>query len=371
MIKFILEEDEGEVLEFADVYNRDQSRTDFDMSMLFSKWLGYKGGKVEIILVPYVDGSHMCTSMVQVLSLLFFVQDMQNDGILHGDFRGRNIVFMNNFVEDESNFLHWTGSGPAPWHAKKLETSSTNGEEGAAAETKQGADKNHFSIGSVAVIDPGEYPSIVDISQDSRNEADTDAQDEAILEQERKDMKTARDTHIEIVRDKFKYACLIDFDFGGHVHDHPKYPRGYQAILDDGKRKKVEGGQKILKEHDLFAMTSVLKLHELTDSSRSKVLSLWQSLVRESDLTKQIEAATQLLRIFPVKAILPTSDYKGDLELTNRVTSDRDPGETESVASKELPTDCFQEGPLLEQIIAGELRAGEQGLTNQKILIKS
>jgi hypothetical protein len=87
------DDDEENTLDFAAPYEREVT---LNQSMLFSKWMNRKGGKVEIIAVPYQKGSHMCTSIVQVLSLLLFLQVMCKDGILHGDIRGRNILFLGN-----------------------------------------------------------------------------------------------------------------------------------------------------------------------------------------------------------------------------------------------------------------------------------
>jgi hypothetical protein len=55
------------------------------------------------------------------------------------------------------------------------------------------------------------------------------------------------------VFDENGWGCLIDFDLGGE-HGNAQYPRGYQHLLDDGKRLRADGSSMIEKWHDWFAL---------------------------------------------------------------------------------------------------------------------
>lgn len=52
-----------------------------------------KCGKVEVIAVPFVPGSHACSNVLEALCLTRYLKDMHREGYVHGDIRALNIVF--------------------------------------------------------------------------------------------------------------------------------------------------------------------------------------------------------------------------------------------------------------------------------------
>jgi hypothetical protein len=52
-----------------------------------------KCGKVEVIAVPFVPGSHACSNVHEALCLTRFIKEMHKEGFVHGDIRALNIVF--------------------------------------------------------------------------------------------------------------------------------------------------------------------------------------------------------------------------------------------------------------------------------------
>jgi hypothetical protein len=52
-----------------------------------------KCGKVEVIAVPFVAGSHACSNVHEALCLTRFLKEMHTEGFVHGDIRALNIVF--------------------------------------------------------------------------------------------------------------------------------------------------------------------------------------------------------------------------------------------------------------------------------------
>lgn len=75
---------DGRVMEF-----RDECSSNF---LTFFDDNGQRG-KVEVIAVPFLKGSHGCTNIDAALSLVDFMQDMHKARFVHGDIRGFNIVF--------------------------------------------------------------------------------------------------------------------------------------------------------------------------------------------------------------------------------------------------------------------------------------
>jgi hypothetical protein len=81
-------------------------------SMLFRKWNSDKfpsEGKIEVIAVPYLAGSHVCTSARQALSLVKKLQNIHKQGIAHADIRAFNLLF--SFDSETAHFLDWDFGG--------------------------------------------------------------------------------------------------------------------------------------------------------------------------------------------------------------------------------------------------------------------
>ena len=62
-------------------------------SMLFCDEGTPKRGQVEVIAVPFQEGSHTCTSIGQAIEVVEWLQDMHSKGYVHGDIRAFNLVF--------------------------------------------------------------------------------------------------------------------------------------------------------------------------------------------------------------------------------------------------------------------------------------
>lgn len=69
--------------------------------MSFSKWNSKNrghllGGKVKAIAVTYHEGIHACRNLTQARSVIRELMDLHNEGFVHGDIRGFNMVFSEN-----------------------------------------------------------------------------------------------------------------------------------------------------------------------------------------------------------------------------------------------------------------------------------
>lgn len=68
---------------------------------------------------------------------------------------------------------------------------------------------------------------------------------------------------------------LIDFDFGGHIDDSPKYPSGYVQDLSDGFRMG-KPNERITFEHDWYALGEIIfNLYSLRNKNTTSVSELW------------------------------------------------------------------------------------------------
>ena len=51
-------------------------------------------GKVEVIAVPFISGSHYCSTVKEALCLIRFLKNMHADGFVHGDISMRGGVVL-------------------------------------------------------------------------------------------------------------------------------------------------------------------------------------------------------------------------------------------------------------------------------------
>ena len=77
----------GEILEFGKVSGQSA------LSMLFCDEDTTKRGQVEVIAVPFRNGSHKWTSIGQAIQVVKWLGDMHKEGCVHGDIRGLNLIF--------------------------------------------------------------------------------------------------------------------------------------------------------------------------------------------------------------------------------------------------------------------------------------
>jgi len=85
-------EDSGEygLLGFGELLG---SSADSLLSMLFFDDTVSKKGQIEVIAVPFLEGSHELNSIEQALAVVTFLEKLHDDGYVHGDIRGFNLVF--------------------------------------------------------------------------------------------------------------------------------------------------------------------------------------------------------------------------------------------------------------------------------------
>jgi hypothetical protein len=56
-------------------------------------WLWKCRGQLLVISTPYLTGKHYATSPLQLLALVFELEQLHREGYVHGDIRGFNVVF--------------------------------------------------------------------------------------------------------------------------------------------------------------------------------------------------------------------------------------------------------------------------------------
>ncbi|KAL3905057.1 MAG: hypothetical protein SGILL_009830 [Bacillariaceae sp.] len=79
---------DGNVLEFGDV-----ASPSMIVSTLFRD--DERRGKIEVIAVPYYEGSHLCQSLEQAIEIVGWFEELHKAGYVQGDVRGLNLVFSN------------------------------------------------------------------------------------------------------------------------------------------------------------------------------------------------------------------------------------------------------------------------------------
>jgi hypothetical protein len=329
MIPIILvqDDDESNTLDFGVALDGDEAD---EKTMLFSKWNGSKGGKVEIIAVPYQEGSHECTSIIHVLSLLLYLKEMHDAGYVHGDVRGFNIVFFDVPEElDVTDFLQ-TIKSQEDLGTREVDANADEKEQKVAASdgkvaknpakvavqvagTQQGdtIDKPSRSDDS-PVLDKD--PQLAKIPQEEEPGRDSERKKQHYADMTNyfEHLDAANNPNVSIIPEKFKYACLIDFDFGGHVSvDKPIYPPRYCSFLSDGNRWQSRAGCTILPTHDVAATTNVLGcLHDIVRNISVAAEIIWnRELSDKDDLLQVIDVASKLMKICPKKAVYPKRRY--------------------------------------------------------------
>ena len=61
--------------------------------MLFRDESNPKRGQVKVIAVPFLEGSHICTTTDQAIGMVKWLKNMHGKGYVHGDIRAFNLVF--------------------------------------------------------------------------------------------------------------------------------------------------------------------------------------------------------------------------------------------------------------------------------------
>lgn len=88
-------EDPGisDLLQFGELLGpENQNQHDHLCSMLFYDETVSKRGQMEVIAVPFIEGTHKFTTINQALDVVRFLKHMHEKGYVHGDIRGFNLI---------------------------------------------------------------------------------------------------------------------------------------------------------------------------------------------------------------------------------------------------------------------------------------
>ena len=78
----------GETLDFGD-----ECKSVADLRDTVTGRISSPNGQLQVISVPYEDGNHVCTSVEEAICLIEQLEELHENGNVHGDIRGLNCVF--------------------------------------------------------------------------------------------------------------------------------------------------------------------------------------------------------------------------------------------------------------------------------------